>query len=99
MTNPYQPPSTFELANPAGDRIRSLTNKSILFGVLGLVCCGLIFGPLAINYAGQAEAAIILDESGVNHGTGYKVGRVLGYTAVVLWALGTLLRIANLLSR
>jgi hypothetical protein len=99
VTNPYQPPSSVELVNPGSDRIRSLTNKSILFGVLGLVCCGLIFGPMAINYAGQAEAAIILDDSGANHGTGYKVGRMLGYTAVVLWALGTVLRIANLVSR
>jgi len=99
VTNPYEAPRTFEQVDGRADRIRSHTNKSIIFGVLGLVCCGLVFGPLALNSASQAEAAIILDESGANHGTGYKVGRVLGYAAIVLWALGTLVRLAGLLAR
>lgn len=99
MTNPYQPPGTFELADePQRNLIQSLSNKSVLFGVLGLVCCGLIFGPLAISYANRAEAQIILDESGANHGSTYKVGRALGYVSLVFWALGVVLRIVKMLS-
>jgi hypothetical protein len=102
LTNPYQPPGGLDQElgfAPRDQRIQSLTNKSIVFGVLGLVCCGLIFGPLAINYANQAQAAIILDESGATHGTGYKIGRGLGYVAIGLWVLGTLIRLAGLLAR
>lgn len=99
MTNPYEAPTTLDEQTARGDRIRSYTNKSIVFGVLGLVCCGLVFGPLALNAASQAEAAIVLDESGVDHGTGYKIGRVLGYAAIGLWAVGFLFRIIGMLAR
>lgn len=99
MTNPYEAPGSLDVDDRRHDRIQSYTNKSIIFGVLGLVCCGLIFGPLALNAASQAEAAIILDESGASHGSGYKVGRALGYLAIGLWALGFLVRIGGLLSR
>jgi hypothetical protein len=98
VTNPYEPPGTFELPDePERNLIQSLSNKSVLFGILGLLCCGLIFGPLAISYANRAEAQIILDESGASHGSTYKVGRALGYVSLVLWVLGFLLRIVNLL--
>jgi hypothetical protein len=99
VTNPYEPPGSFEADRARTDRIASYTNKSIIYGVLGLVCCGLIFGPLALNAASQAEAAIILDDSGASHGSGYKIGRALGYAAIGLWALGLVLRIAGALMR
>ena len=99
MTNPYQPPGTFELPDePQRNLIQSLANKSVIFGVLGLLCCGLIFGPLAISYANRAEAQIILDDSGASHGSTYKVGRALGYASLVLWALGFVLRIVKMLA-
>ncbi|HYP90352.1 MAG TPA: hypothetical protein VEQ59_19405 [Polyangiaceae bacterium] len=67
MTNPYEPPRADAGQIESIDdperwhtkRIQSLSNKSIVFGLLGLGCCGLIFGPLAISYANQAQAAII----------------------------------------
>ena len=100
MTNPYQPPSSFEEMDRAepNRHIESLANKSLLFGVLGLVCCGIIFGPLAISYGNQAEAAIILDQSGAVHGSKHKIGRGLGYAAIVLFVLGIVIRLAGLLS-
>jgi hypothetical protein len=99
VTNPYQPPSSFEEMDRAqpNRHIQSLANKSLLFGILGLVCCGIIFGPLAINYANQAEAAIILDESGAVHGSTHKIGRGLGYAAIVLFVLGIVARLVGLL--
>ncbi len=99
MTNPYEPPVSSEWAEPKNDRIQSLSNKSLIFGLLGIFCCGLIFGPMAINYGNQAEAAIILDDSGARHGSRYKVGRGLGYAALILWALSFLFRIVKLASR
>lgn len=99
MTNPYEPPVSSEWAEPKNDRIQSLSNKSLIYGLLGIFCCGLIFGPLAINYANQAEAAIILDDSGAAHGSTYKVGRGLGYAALILWALSFVFRIAKMAAR
>jgi sulfite exporter TauE/SafE len=101
VTNPYEPPGTTDAFEPPtrGSRVQSLGNKSVIFGILGLLCCGLIFGPLAINYANQAEAAIILDESGATHSGTYKVGRALGYAAIGLWVLGVVVRIIGALSR
>jgi sulfite exporter TauE/SafE len=100
VTNPYEPPGAIEteLFAPKSERIQSMANKSLLFGLLGLFCCGLIFGPIAINYANQAEAAIILDDSGATYGSTYKVGRVLGYAAIGLWALGFVVRVVGMLS-
>lgn len=95
LINPYQPPGIFESNESNHDRIRSLANKSLIYGVVGLFCCGLIFGPIAINYANQAEAAIIGDPS-ASHISAHKAGKVLGYLAVAFWALGFLLRLARL---
>ena len=105
MTNPYEPPGVYDAPGTTesfgpdrASRVQSLGNKSLIFGILGLLCCGLIFGPLAINYANQAEAAIILDESGATFSSTYKVGRGLGYAALVLWALGFVARIVGMLA-
>jgi hypothetical protein len=100
VTNPYEPPGATQWSepDPRRERIQSLATKSVVFGVLGLVCCGLIFGPIALNYASQAEASIILDDSGADHGSTYKVGRALGYAAICFWALGFLFRIVKMLA-
>lgn len=99
MTNPYEPPSAGDEFAPRSQRIKSLANKSLLFGLLGLFCCGPLFGPLAIHYANQAEAAVILDESGAPSRNIYKAGRVLGYLGIVLWVLSLIFRLGGLSSR
>lgn len=80
------------------DDIRKLANKSLMYGIGALFCCGPILGPIAINYANQTEAAIILSESGADYGSTHKVGRVLGYIAIVLWVLNLVVRLGGLLS-
>ncbi len=98
MTNPYEPPVSSDWAEQKNPHIQSLANKSLMYGLLGLFCCGLIFGPLAISYANQAETAMILDNSGAAHGSTHKVGRGLGYAALILWALSFVFRIAKMAS-
>lgn len=109
MSNPYEPPQNPYQPPAFGDggygdpgeraRIQSLANKSLLFGILGIFCCGIIFGPLAISYGNQAEAAIILDNSGAVHGSSHRIGRGLGYAAIVLFVVGILARLIGLIGR
>lgn len=101
MTNPYQPPVAGDEPHfvPRDERIKSLANKSLLFGLLGLFCCGPIFGPLAIHYANQAEVSITLDDSGATYGSTHKTGRVLGYVAIGLWVLSLILRLGSVVGR
>ena len=97
--NPFEPP----VADAPGSQhvgnqhVSGLANKTVIFGVLGFLCCGIVFGPLAIQYANQAEAAMITMDSGQQSAGTIKLGRVLGYIAIVLWVLGMIVRLGGLL--
>jgi len=55
--------------------------KSIIFGVIGLVFLGIVFGPLAISNARKAEA--------LHHSA--TLGKVLGWFATISSVLGIVL--------
>jgi hypothetical protein len=59
---------------------------AMVFGILGLVSLGALFGPLAISQAKQAEA----------YGVPASEGRVLGWIGIGLFAMWVLFFIAYL---
>jgi hypothetical protein len=67
---------------------------SLVYGILSIFICGLIFGLLAINKAGEAQKAIARDPT--LGGTGLATaGKVIGIIGLVLWGLIVLVRIAG----
>ncbi len=58
-------------------------NHAWIFGVLGLCCCGLIFGILGLNAAKRAEQ--------VGH-PGANAAKIFNIVVLVLWVLGIVLR-------
>lgn len=98
--SPYTPPS--DSGSPQDDSARQIgkwATTSVVVGVLGLFCCGVIFGPLAISYANRAEAFMITSETGQGHAGAIKLGRALGYADVIVWAVLLVLRFGALLVR
>jgi hypothetical protein len=66
---------------------------SVVYGVLGLFICGLIFGILAISKANEAKKAIAADPRLGGAGLA-NTGRVLGILALVFFGLFLLIRLA-----
>jgi Ca2+/Na+ antiporter len=54
---------------------------ALVFGILSIVCCAIIFGPLAIIKGNEAK-----DSNG-------KIGKILGIVGLVLWAIGIIINI------
>lgn len=64
---------------------------ALVFGILGIFICGLIFGAVAIQKADEAKTAIAADPSLTGAGMA-TTGKVLGIIALVFWGLGLILR-------
>lgn len=67
---------------------------SLVFGILGLFLCGIIFGILAINKSKEARLLIASDPRLGGEGMA-KAGLVLGIIDVVLWGLVIIARIGG----
>lgn len=70
-------------------------NSSLLFGAIGIFCCGIILGPLAIARGGKALALIKQSTLGQEHAIKAQIGRVLGVLAVVFWVIAMIINISS----
>lgn len=89
---PYQGPSSNEPPMTFGQFRWYMegvqhARDSVLFGVLGILTLGIVFGPLALSQAKKAEL----------YGIDAKTGRVLGWIAIAWFCLGALFFIAYLI--
>jgi hypothetical protein len=66
---------------------------ALICGIIGLLCCGIVLGPVAIVNAMKAKRAIEMDPS-LSGGGMATAGLVLGIIAVVLNILGLIVRLA-----
>lgn len=76
-----------------GQKIRSDTNKALVFGILSLFCCGIIFGWLGYNAANEALTNIDVYEVEQDKKGTAQVAKVLSIIGMVLWIIVILLRI------
>jgi hypothetical protein len=67
--------------------------KALVLGLVGLVFCGVILGPLAISSANQAKAAMASDPSLGGEGMA-TAGKVLGVIDIVLFVIYLLIRVS-----
>jgi hypothetical protein len=95
--NPFEPPvvDTPVVDDSAARLVKDLATKSVLLGGFGILCCGVVLGPLAISYANRAEAQMIATEQGLEQANTIKVGRILGYVAIAFWFLALVARVAG----
>ncbi|MFN2463376.1 MAG: DUF4190 domain-containing protein [Candidatus Dormibacteria bacterium] len=64
---------------------------SLVLAIVGLFCCGLIMGPIAIFFARAADKEIAAS-GGTQTGSGLaKAGLIIGILEIVLFVLGVLL--------
>ena len=68
---------------------------SLVYGIVGLFLCGIIFGIVAINKSNEAKQLIASDPRFGGEGLA-SAGKALGIIAIVLWGLMTLARIAQI---
>jgi hypothetical protein len=95
--NPFEPPlvDTPVVNDSAARLVKDLATKSVLLGGIGVLCCGVVLGPLAIGYANRAEAHMISTDQGLEQANTIKLGRVLGYVAIAFWFLAFVVRVAG----
>lgn len=59
---------------------------ALVFGIISLICCGVVFGPLAIS-KGNAAIAIIDNDPSYQGKDMAQVGKILGIVGLVLFGL------------
>lgn len=95
MSQIPQPP----VSQPTG--IPSQTNApgavaSLVLGIVGLFCFGIVLGILAIIYSGKARKAIAANPGVYTGGGMATAGLILGIIDVVGWAIAIIVNVANL---
>jgi len=66
---------------------------SLVYGILGLIICGVVFGPLAISKANAAKRSIA--ENPIYGGGGMATaGMVLGIIDLIAWAIIVMFRLS-----
>ena len=73
--------------------IRSGSTKALVYGILSIFCCPPIFAYLAYTTAEEVITNIAVYEVEEGRRGMAQVGKVLGIVGVVLWVIGTILRI------
>jgi hypothetical protein len=67
---------------------------SLVYGIVGLLICGVILGPLAIHKAGLAREAMRRDPTLDGHGLA-TAGTVLGVLDLICWVIILLVRLGS----
>jgi RING finger family protein/uncharacterized protein DUF4190 len=68
--------------------------KSLVVGIIGLVVCGIVLGPIAISSANKAKEAMANDPSLGGEGLA-TAGKILGVLDIVGFAIAILIRMSN----
>jgi hypothetical protein len=99
MPNPYAPPGSYGppgAPEPYGVPREAPGAKSALVcGIVSLLCCGVVMGPVAIVEASKAKRAIAMDPSLTGGGMA-TTGMILGIIAIALNVVGIILRLSTL---
>jgi hypothetical protein len=66
-------------------------SQALVYGIIGLFICGVIFGPLAISKANSAKAAMKMDPTLGGEGLA-TAGTVLGVLDIIGWAIVLMMR-------
>ncbi len=69
-------------------------NEALIYGIISLICCGCILGPVAIVKAYNARAAIAEDPRLTGFGKA-NAAMFLGIVALVFWAISLVGRVTH----
>ena len=94
--NPYQP--TENTGTGQGDpaivaEIAKQAKASLMWGIIGIFCFGIILGPFAFFRGNKALKMIETHNVGHEHQGTATAGKFIGLAAIGLWVLGLILRI------
>lgn len=84
--SPYGSPYGEPPPSPQGNSTKAVW--SLVCGIVGLFCCGIILGPVAIVLGRQAQ------QEGRPGGMA-KAGEILGYVAVALFVIGIIVYLSR----
>ncbi len=87
------PGDAFQLGQIAAE-IKNQATASIIVGIFGLFCFGIILGPFAIYRGTKALNLIQQYGIGQEHATKATVGRAIGIVVLALWLIGIPVRLA-----
>src|SRR4051812_47447765 len=67
--------------------------QSLIFGILSIFCCGLIFGILGLNAANDALSNIATYDVAHDKKGLATAGKIISIVGLVLWVIGVIIRI------
>ena len=92
---PYQPGSSLYppevLASKAAE-VASEAKQALIFAIIGLFCCGFIFGYLAFRKASDALETIQIYEVAHDKRGLATAAKIIGIIDIVAWIAGLILR-------
>jgi hypothetical protein len=97
--NPYAPPTAPSFGGASPYDMTNVTcpeaKHALIYAIVGLLCCGFIFGPIAIVKARSAKAIIAMNPGMKGEGMA-TAAMVIGIIDIVFAVLGILIRLANI---
>lgn len=91
--NPYQPTSAPPENDPIHAEIKKQAMASMIWGIVGIFCCGIILGPFAIYRGNKAKKMMAEHNKGQEFSGQATAGIVCGIIGLVLNILGIGLQI------
>ncbi|CAN5520349.1 hypothetical protein BH10ACI1_BH10ACI1_15060 [soil metagenome] len=76
------------------EEIRKGANKALIFGILSLFCCPLIFGIMGFTTAQEVLGNIDVYQVGEEKRTMVQIAKVLSIVGMVIWGFSIIARIA-----
>ncbi len=74
--------------------IRSESTKALIFGILSLFCCPIVFGILGYSKANEVLQNIDIYQVEENRRGIAQAGKILSIVGIVIWVLSFALRMA-----
>lgn len=93
VENPYQATGAPMQNDPILAEIKKQATASLIWGIVGIFCCGIILGPFAIWRSNKAKQMIAQHNRGHEYSGQATAGLICGIVALVLNLLGIVIQI------
>ncbi len=91
--NPYQPTDAAGPSDAVLAEIKKQAGASLIWGIVGIFCCGIVLGPFAVYRANKAKQLIAQHNVGHQYAGQATAGMICGIIGIVLFVVGVGLQI------
>ena len=93
QNNPYSPSGVSGQNDQVVAEIKKQAMASLIWGIVGIFCCGIVLGPFAVYRGNKAKRLIAEHNVGQEFGGQATAGLICGWIGIVLFVVGVGLQV------